>query len=82
MLQLFKREELREGPVSGGYSGFSVDLERACGGQGEEGSQFAVGLWEGVRGEVGSETQGGPLATVAIVRPTVSFAFLVWWPGC
>ena len=26
------------GQVSEGYSGFSVDLERACGGQGEEGS--------------------------------------------
>ena len=32
------------GQVSGGYSGFSGDLERACGCQGEEDSQFALGL--------------------------------------
>jgi hypothetical protein len=38
-------------------------------------------LWAGVWVGVGSETQGGPLAVVAIVRPTISFASLVWWPG-
>jgi len=31
-------------PISRGYSGFSGDLERACGCQDEEGSQFLVGL--------------------------------------
>ena len=32
------------GQVSQGYSGFSVGLERACGCEDEEGSQFVVGL--------------------------------------
>jgi hypothetical protein len=30
---------------------------------------------------MGTKTEGGPL-TVAIVRPTISVASLVWWPGC
>jgi len=37
-------KSLRVGQVSGGYPRFSVDLERACGGQGEEGSLLAMGL--------------------------------------
>jgi len=27
------------------------------------------------------DTQSGPLAYVAIVRPTIYFASLIWWPG-
>jgi hypothetical protein len=39
-----------------------IDMKRACGCQDEEGTQFAVRLQEGLWGEVGLETQGGPLA--------------------
>jgi hypothetical protein len=50
------------GQVSVGCLGLSVDMERAGGGQGGEGLKSVVGLYAGVRGGLGSETQGGPLA--------------------
>jgi len=37
-------KSLGVGQVSRGYSGFSVDLERARGSEDKEGTQFAVGL--------------------------------------
>ena len=39
-------------------------------------------LWAGVRVGVGSETHVVHCLYVAIVRPTISFASLAWWPGC
>jgi hypothetical protein len=68
--------------VSRGYSEYSVDLQRACRCQDEEDIQFAVGLLKGMRGEVGLKPKVVYWLYVAIVRLTISFASLVWWPGC
>jgi hypothetical protein len=47
----------------------SADLEGACGCY-EKGSQLVMGLW-GL----------GPWLYVSIIKPSISFASLVWWPG-
>ena len=47
----------------------------------EEGSKFVVGLQEGLWCDVGPETQGGSLA-VRLYHQAITFASLVWWPGC
>ena len=41
-----------------------------------------MGLQEGLWYSMGPETQGGTLALVPIIRPSVTYASLVWWPGC
>jgi len=48
--------------VSWGSPGFLADLEGACGCQSEEGSQFVVGMSEGLYCDVRHQNQGGPLA--------------------
>ena len=69
------------GQVSRGGSGFSADLDGACGCQGEEGSQPVVGLSDGLWCGVGPETQVVHWLYVSIIRPPITFASLVWCPG-
>jgi hypothetical protein len=66
--------------VPQGSPGFSAYLRGACEYQGEEGLQSIVrrayGVTWGLRPKVVY------WLCVCIFQPSVSFASLVWWPGC
>jgi hypothetical protein len=58
--------------VSQGSFGFLANSECACGCQGKEDSQFAVGL----------RPEAVHWLHISIIRPSITFAPLVWWPHC
>ena len=59
-----------------------MDLERACGCRDVEGSQFVVGHSRACGARWGLRPKLVHWLYVANVRPNISFASLVWWPGC
>jgi hypothetical protein len=75
------RTPFNVGQVCLGSPEFSAELEEACVYQGEEGLSSSVGLQKGLGCDVGPEAQSGPLAVSLHIRPSVTFAFTVWWHG-
>jgi hypothetical protein len=68
--------------VSVGDPRLPADLTGACEQKGGEGSQFFVGLQEVFSTVWGLRPRVVYWLYTSINRPFITFASLVWWPGC